>query len=352
MLQQLKIVLDCLPQPAFVRDDMQICLMNPAAASLELQHDAQQLFAQLPPVDSDGCHCLFTYRDSAWDAAIRPVAGLQLVILQLQREPEPQLLAAAARALREPLQRMLVASKKLWPRLEEQEDEKLQAETAAINHGMHQLLRAIGNLSDLDPGQRKMLQFQKRTSCPDFLAAFAQRVEPLVAATGRQFVLRCQERHFYALMDVQSVERALLNLIANAIAHSPADSCITLRAFAEAGRCCFAVENTGAHIGEAALAGMVQPWTREETVLPSSGAGFGLQIARNVAQAHAGSLLICPQPKGGLRVVLSVAEAELRFGERPVHSPMQFDRTGGFDRYLVELSDVLEDKWFDTRKID
>lgn len=350
MLQQLKTILGCLAQPAFVRDQTGICLVNQAAADLALPQDAETLLAQLPPLDGGSGQGMVSFRGTAWEAAIRPVEVGQLVLLQPQRELEPQILAAAASALREPLQRMLLESKKLWPRLESQEDEKIQAETAAINRSMYQMLRAVGNLSDFEPSQMPICHFRDRVLCNDFLEVFAQRVQPLVETTGRVFTLQCQQRRFYALIDVAAVERALLNLIANAIAYSPTGSTVTIRAFADGKRCCFAVENTGEVITEDALAGIFAGYTQD--ALHRQGAGFGLQIARNTAQAHEGSLMISPKPEGGLTVVLSVEAAELRFGESAVYSPVKLERTGGFDRYLVELSGVLEDTWFDTRKID
>lgn len=352
MLQQWNTVLACLDQPAFIRDASGIRLVNAAAARLGLQVGSDGIPAELPPVEQGPCSCSCRIGEQYWQVQVRDAQTLQLVMLQPLEIRAMEAASAAARALRDPLQQISVVTSKLWPYLEEQEDERIQQGTASITRGLHRLLRVVNNLTDLELQTDLPLLMKKRTLCNGFLTDFAEQVQPLVESTGRRMVLECPDRRFYALMDARMVERALLNLLLNAIQHTPEGGCITLRGSAQSKQCCFVVENEGDVIGEAALAGLFERYKRPELALQSPGAGLGLTVARNVALAHGGNLLARPNPAGGLCVVLTVEMAELRFGEEPVYSPVKIDRFGGFDNCLTELSDVLGDRWFDSRALD
>ena len=129
MLQQLNTVLACLSQPAFVRDRETIRLSNEAAARLGLLVGSDNIPVELPPVDSAGSSCSCCVGGLTWQAQIRPVEDLQLVILEQVDEADAAVIVAAARALREPLQQISMTASQLWPYLEEQEDEKIQRGT-------------------------------------------------------------------------------------------------------------------------------------------------------------------------------------------------------------------------------
>jgi len=245
MLQQWNTVLACLDQPAFIRDASGIRLVNAAAARFGLQVGSDGIPAELPPVEQGPCSCSCRIGEQYWQVQVRDAQALQLVMLQPLETKAIEVASAAARELRDPLQQISVATSKLWPYLEEQEDERIQQGTASITRGLHRLLRVVNNLTDLELQTDLPLLMKKRTLCNGFLADFAEQVQPLVESTGRRMVLECPDRRFYALMDARMVERALLNLLLNAIQHTPEGGCITLRGSAQSKQCCFVVENEG-----------------------------------------------------------------------------------------------------------
>lgn len=352
MLQQLNTILACLNQPAFVRDETGICLVNAAAARLGLCVGTAQVPAELPAVGSDGCSVSCSVGGLSWQAQVRPLEQWQLVILEPVEACDAALVGAAARAMREPLQQLSVMTAKLWPYLEEQEDEQIQQGTASISRGIHRMLRAVWNLSELALPESAGLIRKKRVECRAFLEGLAAKVQPLVESTGRRLELICQNRRFYALMDAELIERALLNLLVNAVQHTPEGGCITLRGMAQQKRCCFTVENEGKVISEAELSGLFDTYRHPDLALQSAGAGIGLAVVRKAAQTHGGSLLAQPNPGGGLQLILSVEMAEITFGEDTVCSPVQVTWNGGYDRCMTEFADVLEDRWFDSRALD
>lgn len=351
MLQEFQIVLDCLDQPAFIRDSRGILLVNPAAQALGLTTGEHPALDQLPWT-LELCQCTLSLAGQSFAVSLRPAGKLQLAVCRPLADLDQQVLASAASSLRQPLHKMVSATSDLWPYLEEQEDERIQAGTAAVSHGIYQLMRAVNNLADLCLPEDSSLYLRKRTECNAFLGRFMERVTPLVESTGRRITLECQTRCFYALLDEAAVERALLNFVANAIAHTPKGETITLRGWREEKHCCFAVTNPGQPVSAQQLSSIFGRYAREDLAL-LGGAGFGMQIAGNVARSHHGTLLVRAEEAGGLTAVLSVEAAEVPFGEAPIRTPqMPVDRAGGFDRYLIELSDVLDDACYDSRNIE
>jgi len=91
-----------------------------------------------------------------------------------------------------------------------------------------------------------------------------------------------------AEMDSGHVHQALLNLIINAVDASSAGSTVFLRSHTHDGRICIDVENTGQPIPQEEVVRIFEPFF---TTKPQ-GSGLGLPIARNIARAHGGDLVV------------------------------------------------------------
>ena len=92
--------------------------------------------------------------------------------------------------------------------------------------------------------------------------------------------------------DTHLLERAIENLLDNALRHTPAGGEITVRWQAEAGRAEFTVADTGAGIAPHDLPHLFEPLYRGEASRnrETGGAGLGLTIARRILRAHGGDL--------------------------------------------------------------
>ena len=78
------------------------------------------------------------------------------------------------------------------------------------------------------------------------------------------------------------------------------------------------VRDAGPGIPEAELELVFEPFHRLEVSRNRStgGTGLGLTIARNIARAHGGELVLCNRPAGGLEAVLTLPRPENREGVR------------------------------------
>jgi signal transduction histidine kinase len=96
----------------------------------------------------------------------------------------------------------------------------------------------------------------------------------------------------------EKVERVLLNLVTNALRHTPSDGAVAVRAEPVDGEVRVSVEDTGEgfqRAGDGARAG---------------GSGLGLAIARGLVQAHGGRLWAERREGGGARVSFTLPVAQ------------------------------------------
>jgi two-component system osmolarity sensor histidine kinase EnvZ len=100
-----------------------------------------------------------------------------------------------------------------------------------------------------------------------------------------------------------ALKRALANLIDNAAAHGERVRVAVAHA---SGAIKVSVEDDGPGIAPELYEDAFRPFSRLDATRSknSKGVGLGLAIARDVARAHGGDIILGPSPLGGLRAVL------------------------------------------------
>ena len=88
--------------------------------------------------------------------------------------------------------------------------------------------------------------------------------------------------------DKALLQKAINNLVSNAIAYSPEGSAIYLTAFAEKGAARFLLENTGVHIPDSELPKLFDAFYRVEHSRNkrTGGSGLGLYIVKTILEQH------------------------------------------------------------------
>jgi signal transduction histidine kinase len=87
--------------------------------------------------------------------------------------------------------------------------------------------------------------------------------------------------------DEQQLSRALHNIVANAFQHTPPNGRVVVTAKIENGRLEIAVEDSGSGVPEELREKIFEPFVSSR----SNGSGLGLAIAREIIEAHGGTLL-------------------------------------------------------------
>ncbi|MCG8456193.1 MAG: sensor histidine kinase, partial [Holophagales bacterium] len=91
--------------------------------------------------------------------------------------------------------------------------------------------------------------------------------------------------------DVGLMERALQNLLDNALRHTPSGGTVEVRLEERAGRVEVAVSDTGSGIAPEDLPRIFERFYRSrDKQVSRTGAGFGLAIAARIAELHGGRL--------------------------------------------------------------
>jgi signal transduction histidine kinase len=105
----------------------------------------------------------------------------------------------------------------------------------------------------------------------------------------------------HVVADGHRIEQVLTNLLANALRHTPPQGVVTLRAEADRGRLQIEVADTGPGIPDEDMPHLFDRFWRgdKSRARDRGGAGLGLAIARQLVEAHGGTICVENQPDTG-----------------------------------------------------
>lgn len=160
---------------------------------------------------------------------------------------------------------------------------------------MNQLIDQLLSYSKLGTPQYRMnlvkvdLVELLRVSC----AALFGEIE------GKQMTLelRLPDNPVFCMADSVETNRAIGNLLTNAIRHNPAGSLLCVGLTNEPGRIEMQIADNGAAISEAIAGNLFEPFVSgSDSRSASSGTGLGLAIVKKVMEQHSGEALVLDAP--------------------------------------------------------
>ena len=267
----------------------------------------------------------------SFGASVVRVGDENLFTLDQQFESdELRILALAARELRAPLTDAMLTVQQLS--LENAAQSKLK-------RSLYQLLRMIGNMSDASGSS---LSFRpERQNVDAVFREIAEKVTALTDTTGIQISYSGLQTDCSCVFDRQLMERAVLNMVSNALKFTPAGGTVHLLLRASGKQFCFSVTDTGSGIPKEDQATLFSRYLREPCLEDSRhGIGLGMLLIRNAAALHRGAVLVDHPEKAGTRVTLTFTSvpddtAKLRT------VLLGADYAGEQDHTLIELSELL-----------
>jgi signal transduction histidine kinase len=136
----------------------------------------------------------------------------------------------------------------------------------------------------------------ERVDVSELVRGIAERMREVLARAGNTLAVEVEEG-IVLECDPARVEQVLANLVANAGQHAPGTQ-VVVRASARGGRASLQVEDAGPGIPEDARERVFEPYEKVDGG-SGQGLGLGLFIARQIVEAHGGSISAGAAPSGG-----------------------------------------------------
>ena len=302
----------------------------------------------------DSClYLLLRIEKSTFGASVTQVDGLDVFVLEPeQTQPELQALALAARELREPLSNLMIAADRLRPTLDDT-DETAQKQAANINRSLHHMLRLLDNMSDSARYAEEQVPRQEYKNVCAMMGEFFENATTLVESAGITLEFTNHPTVIRSMVDVEKLQRAVFNLISNAVKFTPKGGRIEAKLTRHGNAVHLTITDNGRGIPQEQLSSLYFRYLRPSCVEDSRhGIGLGMVIVQAAAAAHNGTVLIEQPPEGGTRVTLTLAVRAQTDGNFRSPARVAIDYTGGRDRGLVELADLLPASSFQSKKIN
>lgn len=100
--------------------------------------------------------------------------------------------------------------------------------------------------------------------------------------------------------DAESIERAVLNIVSNALKYSPDGSHVHVCVYADEDVAAISVRDEGIGMSEEEQAELFSPFVRGRAARDTAqGSGLGLYIAKQIVEQHGGEIEVESQPKAG-----------------------------------------------------
>ena len=265
-------------------------------------------------------------------------------LFQLEQEgdsAELRAMALAARELREPLSSVMVTADRLFPVSSLSEDPAVAEQVARINKGLYQMLRVISNMSDASQYTTATTARQEVRDVAGFMAEIFAKAMDTVSHGGIQLNYQGPPEAVYSLVDPEKLERAILNIISNALKFAPKGSTIEASLVKRNQKLYLTVQNKGTGIAQQVRNSMFTRYTREPGLEDGRfGIGLGMVLVRAAAALHGGTVLVDEPQEKTTRITMSLAIRNRNSTQ--VHSPVfHIDYAGERDHCLLEFSDSL-----------
>jgi two-component system phosphate regulon sensor histidine kinase PhoR len=160
-----------------------------------------------------------------------------------------------------------------------------------------QLVEELLELSRIESGDLPLVL--RETDVAALLAEAVERLRPQAERAHLNLTLELSPGLGLARIDGARIERAVLNLLHNAIKFTPSGGDVTLAAQRDDGSLLVQVRDTGAGISQSDLSRIFERFYKVDQSRASGGSGLGLALVKHAVEAHGGSVSVESAPTRG-----------------------------------------------------
>lgn len=345
-LQDIIGMLDLMVRPAFCVKDGIITGINQGAKSHlvcmdtpigELLLTGREEYAEF----TDGClYLTLDLCGQRTGASVTKRNDFDIFVLEQDADQaELHAMALAAQELREPLASVMTVADRLFPVVSG--DAGSQEQVARINRGLFQMLRVISNMSD---AARYRQESESILEIRDVTAIFEElfrNAAALIGQTDIQVTFQNLPHRVFTLADEEKLERAVYNILSNAIKFTPRGGTIAAK-LTQRGRMLYlTVQDSGCGVDPAVRPNIHSRYLREPGVEDGRfGIGLGMVLIRSAAAAHGGTVLMEHPEGSGARITMTMVIRQDN-SDMLRSNILKVDYAGERDHGLIELVDAL-----------
>lgn len=339
-------MLDLMLRPGFCVKDGVILKVNQAAQSLLIRPGSpiepllQTGDGEYATLEQGVLYLTLSLAGHPFGASVTRVGDVDVFVLEQEADDqEMQTMALAARELRVPLSSVMATAQRLFPLSTQEADPAAREQVARLNRGLYQMLRVLGNMSDAARLTEESQQENRELS--SFFDEIFEKAQVYLSHAGLSLTYRGLQSPVYGLICAEQIERAVLNILSNAMKFTPRGGTIQATITRQGHFLRLSILDSGIGIDAQVRPNLFSRYLRQPGLEDSRfGLGLGMVLIRTAAASHGGAVLV-DQPEGrGTRVTMTL---DLR--RKPgcdFHSRiLTVDYAGELDHWLIELSDSL-----------
>jgi signal transduction histidine kinase len=262
----------------------------------------------------DGNEIRTTVRTAIQRARLQKENRELLSTLEASNRRKDEFLAVLAHELRNPLAPIRNAVDIL--RLQGLSDPTALAARDIIDRQLHQLVRLVDDLLDVNRLSRGQLQPRKeRVELAAVVAQALEGARPQILSGGQELTVSLPQQPVHLEADPVRLAQVFQNLLINASKYTEKGGHIGLRAGSDATGVTVAIDDTGVGIAAEDLPHIFEMFTQvgPQTAQTSLGVGIGLALARGVVEMHGGTITAGSEGPGkgstfSVRLPLAVEE--------------------------------------------
>lgn len=345
--EEITAMLHQIPSPAFLADSQQITAVNTAAKQYQLTEGLEispllltgkSEFAQL---ETGRLYLTLTLCGTPRDASVTALGKSFLFVLEQEADQlELRSMALAAQVLRTPLASVMSTIDRLFP-LSADTDPELQDQVGRINRNLYQMLRVICNMSDAYRYESESVFRGEIRDIDALIREHLTLAAPLVAQAGFELHYTGLQERIYCMVDVEKLERAISNILSNAMKFAPMGSGVNVRLTRHGRTVYLCAYDDGPGNPPKTVTDLYSAYRRAPGLEDGRfGLGLGMVMIRSAAAAHGGTVLTEQSEQFGMRLTMSIP---IRQASDPmVRTPViHVDYAGELDHLLLELADCL-----------